>query len=128
MKFGEILKSKRGMALENAILFMLIIFILCTLLISMALVGNYQVKKEKTVLLADVELEQIGEDYLASIRAGENFDENYNKYDYSVEGNALCVWRNADSKKTVVLFVEAELTDGELDVISWRYSLPAQTD
>ena len=47
MKLKQILKSKRGMALENAILFMLIIFSLCALLTSLTLIGHYQVKIEK---------------------------------------------------------------------------------
>lgn len=128
MKFGKTLKNKRGIALENAILFMLVIFMLCTLLISMALVGNYQVQGEKKIFLAEVEIDQIGEDYLASVKAGDVFDETYEKYAYEVEGNALCVWRKNDDKKTAVLFVEAELADGEVSVISWRYSLPEKTE
>ena len=128
MKLKRILKNKRGIALENAILFMLLIFVLCALLISMALIGNYQVKIENMTLLRDVQIEQIGEDYLSHVAAEESFDELYEDYAYSVEGNALTVWRSTDSTKTAVLYVEAELADGELNVICWRYSLPAQTE
>ena len=128
MKLKQILKNKRGIALENAILFMLLIFVLCALLISMALIGNYQVKIENMTLLRDVQIEQIGEDYLSHVAAEESFDELYEDYAYSVEGNALTVWRSTDNTKTAVLYVEAELADGELNVICWRYSLPAQTE
>ena len=128
MKLKRILKNKRGIALENAILFMLLIFVLCALLISMALIGNYQVKIENMTLLRDVQIEQIGEDYLSHVAAEESFDELYEDYAYSVEGNALTVWRSTDNTKTAVLYVEAELADGELNVICWRYSLPTQTE
>lgn len=128
MKLKRILKNKRGIALENAILFMLLIFVLCALLISMALIGNYQVKIENMTLLRDVQIEQIGEDYLSHVAAEESFDELYEDYAYSVKGNALTVWRSTDNTKTAVLYVEAELADGELNVICWRYSLPAQTE
>lgn len=129
MKLKQILKSKRGMALENAILFMLIIFSLCALLTSLTLIGHYQVKIEKLTLLNDVEIEQIGEDYLASIEAGEAFTQTYEDYAYEVEGNALTVWRKNDESKLAVLYVEAELTaDEELNVKVWRYSLPTQTE
>ena len=107
---------------------MLLIFVLCALLISMALIGNYQVKIESMTLLRDVQIEQIGEDYVACVRAGESFDELYEDYAYSVKGNALTVWRSTDNTKTAVLYVEAELADGEVDVICWRYSLPTQTE
>jgi hypothetical protein len=71
MKLKQILKSKQGMALENAILFMLTIFLLRALLTSLTLIGHYQVKIDNRALLRDVEIEQIGEDYLASIKGGE---------------------------------------------------------
>ena len=129
MKLKQILKSKRGMALENAILFMLIIFSLCALLTSLTLIGHYQVKIEKLTLLNDVEIEQIGEDYLASVKAKTTFTDTYENYAYEVNGNALTVWRKTDENKNAVLYVEAELTaDEELNVNVWRYSLPTQTE
>ena len=129
MKLRQMLKSKRGMALENAILFMLIIFTLCALLTSLTLLGHYQVKIEKMTLQQDIEIEQIGEDYLASVKAKTTFEQTYTNYAYEVGGNALTVWRKTDENKKAVLYVEAELTaDEELNVNVWRYSLPTQTE
>lgn len=129
MKLRQMLKSKRGMALENAILFMLIIFTLCALLTSLTLLGHYQVKIEKMTLQQDIEIEQIGEDYLASVKAKTPFEQTYANYAYEVSGNALTVWRKTDENKKAVLYVEAELTaDEELNVNVWRYSLPTQTE
>lgn len=129
MKLRQMLKSKRGMALENAILFMLIIFSLCALLTSLTLIGHYQVKIEKMTLQQDIEIEQIGEDYLASVKAKTTFTDTYENYAYEVDGNALTVWRKTDENKKAVLYVEAELTaDEELNVNVWRYSLPTQTE
>ena len=129
MKLRQMLKSKRGMALENAILFMLIIFTLCALLTSLTLLGHYQVKIEKMTLQQDIEIEQIGEDYLASVKAQTSFEQTYTNYAYEVSGNALTVWRKTDENKKAVLYVEAELTaDDELNVNVWRYSLPTQTE
>jgi len=129
MKLRQMLKSKRGMALENAILFMLIIFTLCALLTSLTLLGHYQVKIEKMTLQQDIEIEQIGEDYLASVKAKTPFEQTYENYAYEVSGNAFTVWRKTDENKKTVLYVEAELTaDDELNVNVWRYSLPTQTE
>jgi hypothetical protein len=123
----QILKSKRGIALESAVLFMLIIFSLCALLTSLSLIGHYQLKIEKTVLLNDVEIDQIGEDYLASLKSGEEkFTESYENYEYKVDGNALTVWRKNDREGVAVLYVEAEVNREQVDVLKWRYSTPTE--
>jgi hypothetical protein len=123
----QILKSKRGIALESAVLFMLIIFSLCALLTSLSLIGHYQLKIEKTVLLNDVEIDQIGEDYLASLKSGEEkFTESYENYEYKVDGNALTVWRKNDREGVAVLYVEAEVNGEQVDVLKWRYSNPTE--
>ena len=129
MKLKQIFKSKRGVAIENAILFMIVIFFLCALITSLTLLGFHEVRLEKALLLRDVEIDQIGEDFLASVEAKQAFNETYDKYAYKVDGNVLKVWREKDTDKTVVLYVEAELTDGQLNVKAWRYSeLPTQTE
>jgi hypothetical protein len=123
----QILKSKRGIALESAVLFMLIIFSLCALLTSLSLIGHYQLKIEKTVLLNDVEIDQIGEDYLASLKSGEEkFTESYENYEYKVDGNALTVWRKNDRERSTVLYVEAEVNGEQVDILKWRYSSPTK--
>lgn len=129
MKLKQIFKSKRGVAIENAIMFMIVIFFLCALITSLTLLGFHEVRLEKALLLRDVEIDQIGEDFLASVNANKDFEETYDKYAYNVDGNVLRVWRAKDASETVVLYVEAELTDGQLNVKSWRYSeLPTQTE
>ncbi len=127
MRFPDRLRSKRGIAMETAILFMVLIFSLCFLLTTLAMIGHYRVELEHMTLLSDVAVEQIGEDYLASLKTtgnAESFAESYDDYDYAVSGNALTVWRKTDESKTAVLYVEAELTDGEISVMQWRYTLP----
>ncbi len=129
MKFMKLLRDKRGIALENALVFMLIIFSLCALLTSLTVIGHYQVKIENMALLYEIEVDQIGEDYLASVKDKTAFEESYENYAYGVSGNALTVWRKNDENQTAVLYVEAELTaEDELRVYTWRYSLPARTE
>lgn len=129
MKLNQILKSKRGIALEDAILFMLIIFTLCALLVSLTSLGYHQVRIEKMALHQDIEIDQIGEDYLASVKAKTIFEQTYTNYAYEVSGNALTVWHKTDENKRAVLYVEAELTaEEQLNVNVWRYSLPPETE
>lgn len=125
MKRTKLLKSKRGIALENAILFLLVIFSFCALLTGMVAIGHAQIKVDAAVLQRDVQIDQIGEDFLTSVRRKEaEFNKNYDNYDYTVEGSVLTVWRNDDTKKTVLLYVDAKKVDDTLTVTAWRYSAP----
>lgn len=133
MKLKQLLKSKSGVALENTLLFMLVIFSLCALLTSLTLTGFFQTRINKITLLNEVELEQIGEDYLShveseSANAFTLRSEHQEKYACSVEGDVLSVWHKNDQNAKVVLLVEARITEeGQLTVVQWRYSQPAQT-
>lgn len=131
MKLKQILNSKKGMALENAILFMVIIFSLCALLSSLTLIGHYQVKIEKMTLLNKVDVEQIGENYLAYLQNEDTekvFSIENEKYAHEISGNALRVWLKNDNKKTVILYVEAEFNDGHIYVYKWCDTLPTDTE
>ena len=63
------LRSKKGLALESAVVFMLIILALCTLLITLAIMGRYQLKSAQAEMFRDIEREQICEDFLAYVSA-----------------------------------------------------------
>lgn len=123
MKRTKLLKSKRGIALENAILFLLVIFSFCALLTGMVAIGHAQIKVDAAVLQRDVQIDQIGEDYLTSVRKGAKFNENYDNYDYTVTGSVLTVREKSDDTKTV-LYVDAEMKNNTLTVTAWRYSAP----
>ena len=138
MNLKHILKNKRGVAIENAILFMLVIFTFCALLASLTMIGNLQTKVEDAVLLRDVQIDQIGEDFLSSVRAGESLDKiyenlniTYENYKCTVTGNGeekvLTVCHKSDELK-VVLYVDAVKDGDAVSVRKWCYSLPAQTE
>ena len=113
----NILKSKRGAAIENAVLFMLIIFALSTIIMTLSLIQHYQNKIDETLLKQDIELEQIGEDFLAYLESGETpTTEGFKmflgerldaKYDYVVTGCALVI-KSLD-RGNVLLSVRAKL-------------------
>ena len=85
--------------------------------------GHRQAKLENVKLLQDIQIDQIGEDFVASLGEQTEFDEVYEEYAYEVSGNALTVWRSADEQKTAVLYVEAELVDGQVSVKRWTYGI-----
>lgn len=109
----KILKDKKGMAIESAIIFMIIIFSFCALLSSLTLWGHYQTKLDNTVLLNKVTVEQIGEDFLSGATQDE-LTTKYENYAITLSENILTVKRS----DTVVLYVEK---DDAGTLICWRY-------
>jgi len=121
----KILKSKKGIAIENALLFMMVIFSLCFLVSSFALIGHYQGEIENIKIAQRAELDQIGEYYIASENYTD-FNTKINSEDYSGyicevddENNTLTVKVKVGGN--VVLYVKKG-ADG--NPIVWRYSSP----
>ena len=125
----KILKSKSGVALENALLFMLVIFSLCALLTSLTLVGFFQTRINQLTLENEVELEEIGEDYLYHVKKGtkNEFTISDEKYAFEIDGDFLVVWLK-DNPDNIVLLVEAKLEDGHVLVSQWRYTASRLTN
>lgn len=134
MKLPKILKSRRGVALENAILFMILLFSLCALLTTLTVIGHNRLKLENNAQLRNAEIDQIGEDYIYSLKSGDDSLSKYiGKYYYEIieENNvsALTVWGGTDKETdSVILYIEAEKTvDGNgnetVSIKQWRYSL-----
>ena len=123
----RILKDKRGIAIETALLFMLVIFSLCALITSVATIGRRQAKLESDVLVSDALIDQIGEDFIAYLAGGEesDFDAADEKYDSTVVDkgeniSALTLTKKGSS--SVVLYIEAEKTGAGVKILRWRYS------
>ena len=130
--------------METAIWFMLVISALCFLMTNVAMFGHYQTKFEAEELWHEALIDQIGEDYLASVKAGKECDSAYGfqpdshitnggyygggQYCYSLNGNVFRVWRAGDRNKTVILYIESVESDGKITVTAWRYSEPAAVD
>lgn len=134
MKLPKILKSRRGVALENAILFMILLFSLCALLTTLTVIGHNRLTLENNAQLRNAEIDQIGEDYIYSLKSGDDSLSKYiGKYYYEIieENNvsALTVWGGTDKETdSVILYIEAEKTvDGNgnetVSIKQWRYSL-----
>ena len=71
MKLRPLLKSKKGIAIESAVLFMMIIFTFCSLLASLALAGHYQVELDSLKASNYAQTQQIGEEFVAYLQVAE---------------------------------------------------------
>ena len=110
------LKSRRGVALASAMMFMVAMFSLCILLTSLASIGRFTVRLEQILIIRTIDVDQIGEDFVWAKKEGKTFDKNaYEGYTCYENGGTLKV----KSKNATVLYVALD-EDGE--VTEWRYS------
>lgn len=109
----SLIKSRRGFAMESALVFLLTVFALCALVTTLTLVGHNQSEFENSTVVSKVELEQIGEDFLAWRRnTQDTFSGESENYAYKSEGNLLTVWSKSNTAM-VLLRVRLELEEGE---------------
>ena len=142
MKILRRLKDRRGIAIETAILFMLVIFSLCALITTVSIIGRRQTKFENDMLLYKVEVDQIGEDFIyyidTDVRGGSGIKgfevmsyEGYTLTTTSEEENKFTLAVTKNSSQSVVLFVRAQKMEMSAEggapeettvkVIAWRY-------
>lgn len=66
---NSVLKCKKGIAMESAVVFMVVSFALCFLLTTLSLIGRHQIKIQDSLNDKDLERTIIGEDFMAYIAA-----------------------------------------------------------
>ncbi len=123
MSFKKIFKSKKGIAIETAILALVIAFSLCFLVMSLTVIGHHQSRIENTLILRDVELDQIGEDFISSVKNDVEFDVNAYQ-DRSlycvVDGTSLVVSYDVEGS-SVALEIEVEKDAyGNINIKKWQ--------
>ena len=121
----KLLKNKRGMAMESAILFMLIVFMFGLLLTGVAMTSHLRVNVNNTLLSRELEIEQIGENFVYSLDVfNDPKDDTITIGNYNAK---LGVNNNNNNNKTltltrnnkVVLYVEV---DDNKAIKVWKYS------
>lgn len=147
MSKARLISTKKGIALESAIIFMTITFTFCFLLTSLVLYGRYQVKVEGIQMDIYVAREQVGEDFMAYLCANESASEtfaaymtdnniNYENYtceekktqDLDITRYELTVLHKASENDTVVLYIQAEkAAQNQVTLITWQTSVPETT-
>ncbi len=123
MKPRRILKNKKGIALENAILFMVIVFSFCALLTSLTLFGHYQTKLDK-ITLTNKET--------AEIHAKGN-SRICGRHSFSLHGGGTCEYASLalmrvsllGEKHTALLHLYARFVGIHLHFLCGRIIIPA---
>ena len=110
----KLLKNKRGMAMESAILFMLIVFMFGLLLTGVAMTSHLRVNVNNTLLSRELEIEQIGEYFIYNEQTCINYINSFDgKYTHEIENNTLTLKRNGN----VVLYIDKTNN-------IWKYTAP----
>jgi hypothetical protein len=105
--------GRRGMAMELAMLVMVVTFALSLLLTTFALMQANQKKIDLRDTKEKIALEQIGEDYLAACKSGNLHELSDDQGDYEIVTKApdsLVVRRKADNEIALTI----ELQDGKI--------------
>ena len=115
----KLLKDKRGIAMESAVMFMLVVFMFGLLLTGIAMTSHLQVKVNDTLLERELEIEQIGEYFVRmDAQTCTNYIESCKTtYEYDIDDNTLTLTRN----NKVVLYVEVDRTNNNAIKV-WKYT------
>lgn len=114
----RILKSKRGAALEGALLFMMVIFMLAMLLTSVVMNAHLRVRVNDMTIQNEVKIEYIGMQFVkGDLSTGELPDGYY--ADINAENTTLKLTK----ANKVVLQIEVKIQDdGKREIVKWTYS------
>ena len=129
MKKHTVCKNKRlkkGVAIELALLLMVVVFGLCALLVSLTVISNDNSKKQTLSLEQKLLIDQVGTEFSRAVRSGNNFElgqelsETYFATTFVQDGLHQLVLKLNDDEQTVVLTVKLNATD--FKVIEWKYN------
>lgn len=117
----KLLKNKRGMAIESAIMFMLIVFMFGLLLTGIVMTTHLRVKVNDTLLSRELEIEQIGEYFVHSDKNA--FNSYIETTKYSIDNDTSYTDENNKTltlKRNTSTVLKITVKDGK--ITSWKYS------
>lgn len=117
----KFLKSRRGAAMEMAIMMSVVMFALSTLVLTTALLQHGRKTRAERSMTQGIVLDQIGEDFCAATArgAGNAWQAPYQEeYDIVVMGKTLLVTKK-DSNELLLQVVLTQTGDGRYTVKEW---------
>lgn len=119
----KICKDRRGMAMEMAMLVMVVTFALGTLMVTVALMQNNSVSAIKKDFNEKVALEQIGEDFCRQVEKGElNAEKLSSEYDVSIDAaNLVLVAKKKDSGDiAMTIDIDIDVKNNTYEIVKWE--------
>lgn len=117
----KICKDRRGMAMEMAMLVMVVTFALGTLMVTVALMQNNSVSAIKKDFNEKVELEQIGENFCKQVATGNiNAAGLSDIYDVSIDEEELILVAKKKDSGDVAMTIDIDVKDKTYEIIKWE--------
>lgn len=116
----KIIENKKGMAIEMAILLLVVTFSLSIIITSTSMLLYRKKNNAKEQLLLNTQIEQIASEFcLATANAsGNEWVSNFPDYDIEISGFTLTV-KEKDNEE-VLLFVEIIKENNQFRIIEWK--------
>lgn len=117
--------TNKGMSIESAVVFMIVIFMFCSIITSLTLYSSYQAKTQNIYLERKIELDQIGENYVAHMRTNDSntsFSIDNSKYliDTNTDNTLKVYYATSEQKdENIILLIKL---DANKEVTQWKYS------
>lgn len=131
------IRSRRGAALESAIMFMMVLGLFSMLLSSFVVIRTRQGRVDQLYTQSRLDLDDIGNTFVASIESGKYSTNNADKFKgtctgansdieylykaYSGTETATLYVYNKNDVRTVLLCVKVHESSGNITVTEWSY-------
>lgn len=121
-KIKNLLRRKRGIAIEMAIGIMLVVVSLSGLLVSVSVLNRTSSNSLSTSINERLYLDQIGESFVSAVKSSYDIEEWKNgvtDYSATVNGTELTL---ADSQGNIKLSIKMENYQGGYKITQWKYN------
>ena len=117
----KICKDRRGMAMEMAMLVMVVTFALGTLMVTVALMQNNSVSAIQKDFNEKVELEQIGENFCKQVATVNiNAAGLSDIYDVSIDEEELILVAKKKDSGDIAMTIDIDVKDNTYEIVKWE--------
>lgn len=117
----KICKDRRGMAMEMAMLVMVVTFALGTLMVTVALMQNNSVSAIERDFNEKLELEQIGENFCKQVETGNiNAAGLSDIYDVSIDAENLVLVAKEKDSGDIAMTIDIDVKNNTYEIVKWE--------
>ena len=117
----KICKDRRGMAMEMAMLVMVVTFALGTLMVTVALMQNTSVSAIQKDFNEKLERERIGENFCKQVATGNiNAAGLSDIYDVSIDEEELILVAKKKDSGDVAMTIDIDVKDKTYEIVKWE--------
>ena len=117
----KICKDRRGVAMEMAMIVMVVVFALGALMVSVALMQSSRVRSIKNSFDERLVLEQLGEDFCKRVARGNiNAAELSGIYSVSIDTEDLVLVAKDKKSGEIAMTIDIDVKDNAYEIVKWE--------